>query len=126
MVTRVTKSQEQKWTGQPDTICRDRRKGEGCWATCRREQATSDWMSVQATLQLPRGCCLLQMGQKHGSKYVGAMKDSLAFVRAYLSFIINVCCPLYCSCATPETSCLNNLLVAGQDRTCFAVLSGSC
>lgn len=39
-------------------------------------------------------------------------------------FYYNISCPLHCSCAAPETSCLNNLLIAGQDRTCPTVLSG--
>lgn len=55
---------------------------------------------------------------------MGATKDLLVSVRVYLSFINSISCPLHCSCAAPDTSCLNNLLVAGQDRTCPAILSG--
>ena len=61
-------------------------------------------------------------GSKMGKEVHGCYERFVGLCQSLPIFYYNVYCPQYCSCAAPETSCLNNLLVAGQDRTCSAVL----
>jgi len=64
-------------------------------------------------------------GSEIGKKVRGCYEKFVGLFQSLSIFCYNIYCPLYCSCAAPETSCLNNLLVVGQDRTCSAVLLGS-
>lgn len=64
-------------------------------------------------------------GSEIGKEVGGCYERFVGLCQSRPIFYYNVYCPLYCSCAAPETSCLNNLLVMGQDRPCFAVLSGN-
>lgn len=114
------------------------RSGLGSW-TVQLHEAGGKEMSIgqpdEGSMQILTGhSCKLHCsyqgmlpitnGSEIGKEVHGCTKDLLVSVRIYPSFINSISCPLHCSCAAPETSCLNNLLVAGQDRTCPSVLSG--
>lgn len=71
-----------------------------------------------------KGMLTITNGSEIGRKVCECCQRFVGLCQSLPIFYYNISCPLHCSCAAPETSCLNNLLLAGQDRTCPTVLSG--
>lgn len=116
----------------------ENRSGLGSW-TARVEAGGKDMgggQPAEGSRQLPTACLCKPRHSCHGDAATykwaetgkevrGCYERFVGLCRSLPVFYYNVYCPLYCSCAAPETSPLNNFLVAGQDTTCSGVLSGN-